>query len=191
MDQAMFRKELASIRKFGYVNPIIVREFREKLQIIDGEHRLRALLHLGYVEEQVTIIEDLSDDDAKQLTVVLNETRGRADPEKLGVLLNDLLERLPKADLLDVLPIEPIAFDKLTGLVEFDWQSLEQPKREGNKWVERTYRMPVDAATVLDSALDTAKDGESIEDWQALELIAADYIAGTSATPRPQRTGRA
>jgi hypothetical protein len=37
--------------------------------------------------------------------------------------------------------------------------------------------MPKEVALVIDEALEKAKDGEEIEQWQALERIAADYLA--------------
>ena len=186
MNDEMYRKELASIRKFGYVNPILVRNKGKGYEIIDGEHRWRALHQLGYEEAEVTLIEGLTDEEAKQLTIVLNETRGRANPEKLGALLKDLLGDVPKSDLLDVLPLSPIDFDRLTGLDSFDWQGLgDVPEVDGTAktWVERTYRLPKDAANVIDQAIAQAKEGEELPDWQALEAIAADFLAGTSATP--------
>lgn len=190
MNKEMYRKELASLRKFGYVNPILVRAKGKGYEIIDGEHRWRALHELGYEEAEVTMIEGLNDEEAKQLTIVLNETRGRADPEKLGGLLRDLLEDVPKTDLLDVLPLSPIDFDRLSGLEEFDWGGLGTPAAGdgvSKSWVERTYRLPQEAASVIDEALAAAKDGEDLPDWQALEAIAADFLAGTSVMPsRPQ-----
>jgi hypothetical protein len=189
MNAEMYRKELASLRKFGYINPIIVREVGNKYEIIDGEHRWRALNELGYDLIEVTVIEGLNDEEAKQLTIVLNETRGRADPQKLGVLLADLLDSIPKSDLLDVLPLSPVDFDRIVGLEGFDWGSLssEPVGSEPKTWVERTYRLPKEAAAVIDEALINAKDGdEGIADWQALEAIAADFLAGTSAMPSPR-----
>jgi len=184
MNSEMYRKELASIRKFGYVNPILVRGKGSGYEIIDGEHRWRALHELGYEEAEVTVIEGLTDADARQLTIVLNETRGRANPEKLGALLKDLLGDVPKSDLLDVLPLSPIDFDRLTGLESFDWGSLGDPEPDNPRtWVERTYRLPKEAADVIDQALAAAKEGEELPDWQALEAIAADFLAGTSVTP--------
>lgn len=186
MNSEMYRKELASIRKFGYVNPMLVRELAGGYQIIDGEHRLKALRQLGYEEAEVTIIEGLPDEEAKQLTIVLNETRGRADPEKLATLLRGLLEDVPKSDLLDVLPFSPVDFDRIAGLEGFDWGGLGTTAigdSDGKSWVERTYRLPKDAASVIDEALAAAKDGEDLPDWQALEAIAADFLAGTSVTP--------
>lgn len=201
MDGEMFRKELASIKQFGFVNPIIARRFGRQVQIIDGEHRWRAAKELGMTEVPVTLIDGLSDADAKQLTIVLNETRGRADADLLGALLKDLLaEGVPKADLLDVLPFGPSQFDKLTGLTDFDWSALETHRDETTAWVERTYRLPRDAAAVIDDALAAAKGEGDLEDWQGLELIAADFLASTgindisastTATPRKERTARA
>jgi hypothetical protein len=192
MNDAMYRKELASIKKFGYVNPMLVRDLGAWYEIIDGEHRWKALKQLAYSEAEVTVIEGLTDEEAKQLTIVLNETRGTADPEKLGSLLGDLLRNVPKADLLDVLPFDPIAFDRLAGLDTFDWGTLADKGGDGDtdhaRWVERTYRLPKDAALVIDEAIEKAKDGEEYPDWQALEYVAAEYI---SATPTPQPMVRA
>lgn len=201
MSDEMFRKELASIRKFGYVVPVIVYEVGDWYDIVDGENRWKAMRQLGYKELAVTVIEGLTDAAAKQLTIVLNETRGRPDPRKLGALLGDLLGEVSKSDLLDILPIAPMQFDKLTGLEDFDWGSLSDPPAGpaalspgGPSWVERTYRLPRDAALVIDEALEKARDGdEGIQDWQALEMVAADFLAGAtmSATPRRERTDRA
>lgn len=192
MNSEMYRKELASIRKFGYVNPMLARDLTTHYEVIDGEHRLKALRQLGYKEAEVTVIEGLTDEEAKQLTIVLNETRGRANPEKLGALLRELLQDVPQADLLDVLPLSPMDFDRLTGLEGFDWGSMGTGGEggtggaEGRSWVERTYRLPSDAALVIDEAIEKAKDGEDLPDWQALEGIAADYLAGSPlASPTP------
>jgi ParB-like chromosome segregation protein Spo0J len=182
MDAETYHKELASLRKFGYVNPIIVRPAEgEAFQVIDGEHRLKGMQELGHRMAMMTIVDGLTDADAKQLTIVLNETRGKPDPKKLGDLLADLLTDVPKPDLLDLLPLSPTQFDKLTGVEDFDWGALSTlPEEEKSSWVERTYRMPKDAASVLDDAIAAARDGdEGIADWQGIERIAADFLAGT------------
>lgn len=179
MNAEMYHKELASLRRFGYVNPIIARPIDDYYQIIDGEHRRKGLLELGHETAMVTVIDGLSDADAKQLTIILNETRGTPDQKKLGELLTDLLVTVPKTDLLDLLPINPTTFDKLTGLEDFDWSALDtQPEVKDASWVERTYRMPKDAALVLDAAIEKVQDESACPDWQAIERLAADYLAG-------------
>lgn len=176
MDPTMYRKELASIRKFGFIDPITVRKIGNQFEIIDGEHRWRAAKELGIKAVPVYDVGDISDADAKQLTIVMNETRGKPDAKKLGSVLRDLLDSVQKTDLLDLLPYSPPVFDRLAGLEEVeDWGLPPTPTSNG--WVERVYRMPIDAAEVLDEALAKAKDGEDIQEWQAVERIAAEFLA--------------
>lgn len=177
MDPTMYRKELASIRKFGFVDPVTVRIVEGGFEIIDGEHRWRAAKELGYTEIPIYSLGLMAEAQAKQLTIVLNETRGRSDPKRLGSVLRDLLETEPKTDLLDLLPYSPPIFDKLTGAMELeDWDQPALAPTTG--WLERTYRLPAEAAEVIDEALAKAKNGEELADWQALELVAADFLSG-------------
>jgi hypothetical protein len=37
--------------------------------------------------------------------------------------------------------------------------------------------LPDEVNLVLDEAIEKAKDGDEIEDWQALERVAADFLA--------------
>jgi len=51
MSPAMYAKELASIRRFGFIDPVAVRRMDTRYQIIDGENRVRAAieLHIGFI----------------------------------------------------------------------------------------------------------------------------------------------
>lgn len=180
MDDFMFGKEVESIRKFGVAQPIVVREDQDGFEIIDGEHRLRALDHLGWEEAPIWNLGQVPDPLAKQLTVVLNEIKGSAEKTKLGDLLKDLLSSETTEELLDILPFSKEKFDELVDVPAFDWESFEEqaPKRSEDAWVERIYRLPVDAAAVLDRAIAAAKEDEKTPDGIALERIAADFLAG-------------
>lgn len=115
---------------------------------------------------------------AKQLTIVLNETKGSPDPTLLGELLMDLLETELPQDLLEVLPFPEERFTELTKLAEFDWSTITEPAKTETGWVERTYRMPKEAALVIDEAIGRVKtDSGSVKDWHALEFICADFLA--------------
>lgn len=186
MDDFMFEKELASIRKFGFVNPVIVREVgTDYFQIIDGEHRWKSGKQLGMDAVPSWNLGIIPDDVAKQLTIVLNETRGKSEPIKLSELLADLLSTNTREALLDVLPFSKEALDGLSGLADFDWNQFNEvpaPREQTDtEWVERLYRMPKEAAAVIDAAIGAvrAQEGEDVTDWRALELMAADYLGGT------------
>jgi hypothetical protein len=193
----MFQKELASIQEFGFVDPIIVRDVRstatphdrafaaEAYEIIDGEHRWKAAAYFGYATVPCWNLGIVDDSTARQLTVVLNETRGRSDERKLQDLLADLLKRRPEQELRQVMPFSQERFDELLNRREIDWGSLEEKRNamrdeaEANtRWKELVFRLPGDAAAVVEDALDALCKKEGLKErWQALEMLAADSLA--------------
>lgn len=183
MDSFMFAKAVESLKTFGFVDPITCRSMNPGFEIIDGEHRWRAAQQEGITVVPIFDLGIVPEDVAIQLTIVLNETRGQVDPRKLGVLLKDLNRHVSKEKLLATLPYTKEAFDRLTGEQKLDFSSMSQiprPSQPGKPtgWVERIYRMPTDSAKVLDEALSQIKQSEDgeIPDWQALELMAADFL---------------
>lgn len=182
MNEAMYEKELASIRKFGFVDPLTVREVGvDRYQIIDGEHRWRGAADLGYTELPCWNLGIIEDDDAKQLTIVLNETRGQSDQARLGVLLSELAARRGEPEIREIMPFDRARFDELVGKASIDWEALEK-RREAVKgegrWKELVYRMPYDAAKVVEDAVAAVQEREGFSDsWRALEMICADSLA--------------
>lgn len=197
MSDEMFRKEVESIKEFGFVNPITVRPWQYEKpgkpgnisgythEIINGEHRRRAAEELG-LKLIPCVVLDVDDTVAKQLTVVLNDIHGEPNTERLASLVRDLSARRSVLDLERILPYRR---EKLAEMIaerraDFDWDALKRPKieektEEVRQWVERIYRLPLSAALVIDQALGKAKKDAIVDDdWKALELICADYIAG-------------
>lgn len=214
-DRFMFEKEVASLRRFGPVVPVVVRipgtgspsavgprrssgQGRApsatgrasaspgpstKRELIDGEHRWKAAKQLGFTELPVWDLGAVDDATAKQLTIVLNETKGSADPEALAELLRDIGTSIDVTDLLEVMPFPPERMADLLDLAPLEWGDVTEMKKEPARaredaWVERTYRMPRSAAMVLDEALEKASEGDPLEPWQALERLAADFLGG-------------
>lgn len=178
-DEATFRRELASIRRFGFVDPIIVRKDGAKFEIIDGEHRWKAAQELGFVDIPVFDIGPISEHEARQLTVVLNELRGKPDDKRMAELLRGLLAKSTVDELIEVMPWNKDQFAKVAQLPEFDWDGArEKLKTQGSGWVERIFRLSSDAAKVLDRALVEAKEDEpEMSDAEALEAIAAEFLS--------------
>lgn len=191
MDDFMFRKEVESIREFGFVVPLLVRPHPFEagcFQIIDGEHRWRAGRELGMGQFPVNVI-DADDETAQELSIVLNETRGQADEAKLSSLVRSLVEKRGE----QVARVMPFTQERLQSMVadkdaDIDFaglaerQKILQKKREGSgAWVERVYRLPRDSAEVVDEAINKVISDEELpsdQDWKALELLCADSLAG-------------
>jgi hypothetical protein len=183
MNAFMYSKELQSIKDHGFIDPVTVRRLASgRYEIIDGQHRWQAARDLGY-ERIACYVLDVGDTEAKKLTILLNELRGQAQPNELGALLKDLLADMPVESLIEELPFTPEFVQGLTDLPPLPslmtgGVGTTSPAPEPEKrWVERLYRMPLAAAQILDDATAKAKEGEAIEDWQALERIAADFLA--------------
>lgn len=184
MTDFMFRKALESISEFGFLAPVLVKRADNGYVIIDGAHRYRAAKQLKLASVPIIIVDGLSDAQYRKLTVVLNELHGQPDPGKLSELLKGLVEETSMAEVLNALPF---AEDTLKGFVGFEGIELPSapppaPKERSERWVERTFRMPASASAVVSDAIETVKRQDpsaSTEDWQALELICAEFLAGS------------
>lgn len=195
MDAEMMAKERASIRTFGFIDPLTVREDGDgevgpngTYEIIDGEQRFRAGTAEG-IETFPCILVYADDDEARELTIILNDTRGQMQDEPLARLVQDLSERREAARLQALLPYNQARMEQLLERREIDWDQLEQRRKQldqqtKNKdeneepWVERVYRMPADAAGVVDEAVERVMESEEIgQQWRALEMIAAEFLA--------------
>lgn len=193
MDTGMFDKAVESIHRFGFVDPVTAREIGlDKYQIVDGEHRVRAAKehssackgddHVGMTQLPITNLGMIEDHVAKQLTIVLNETRGEPDPKKLGLVLVELLAAEPMPMLLELLPFTKPEFEELAQLPSVDWNQLTPaPKKSRDeRWVERVYRLPDEVAKLFDKAIEHAKEFGGAPDAsvpEAIRRIAEEYLS--------------
>ncbi len=67
-----------AIKRFGYLVPVVL---NKKLQILDGEHRVKAYQKLN-IKEITSYIIDVDKFDGKILRQVMNKLKGTHDPTK-------------------------------------------------------------------------------------------------------------
>jgi hypothetical protein len=194
MGDEMFSKAVESIHRFGFVDPVTVRELGGRFEIVDGEHRWRAAMghsgscikvkgryveHIGLRQIAIASLGTIDDASARQLTIVLNETRGEYDPRKMGEVLTSLVAGESMPALLELLPFTPDRFAELAELPRVNWNDLSPrvaaPVRD-KKWVERVYRLPTDVATKLDEAITRARTDGGAADWRCLQTIAEHFL---------------
>lgn len=160
-NERAFEAEVESITDNGFVQPVTVRKHptqKNKYQIIDGYHRWLALqkifkekaLQTAPLKEIVLtqqvpcVVLDVSDAQAKKLTVILNETRGRAELGELGILLESIQVDFGN-DLIRGLPYNEGQLTDLLSLAEFDWENLEELIEEDkSEDVSMPYRLVAD-----------------------------------------------
>ena len=104
-----------SVKSYGFIDPITVRRVKEDefdFEIIDGEHRW-GVARFRDIETLPAIILDLSDVQAKKLTIIQNELKGRPEVPSLAELLEDIQNHSNPDEFLHALPYDPVEVEEL------------------------------------------------------------------------------
>lgn len=182
-----------SLESYGQIIEILVRPHpnkQGKYQLIDGEHRLKQLILKKKELAIASIIYNLSDADAKKLTIILNETRGQADRVELSKVLGDINKDLGE-ETIKGLPYNQEELNELINLSKFDWDEFadDKPKPSSSgyetQWEMVLIKIPLEAFERVQDAynlIEQERDGlhkDSAIAWgQVLESLAADYLSG-------------
>lgn len=135
-NEQVYQATMDALKKHGQVAPLVVRSTNHKMpdgrlrvyELIDGEHRLRALNELGIGKCHVYNLGEVPDSIAKKLTIMLGTTRGDMDPLKLGELYSALLDELDMEDLLEGVPTDEEEISRLIELADLDWDTTPLPE---------------------------------------------------------------
>jgi len=128
-DEATYQNQLASIQRYGFIQPIVVRELApDKYQVIDGEHRLRAANELKMSRIPIWNLGKKSDADAKMLTEVFIHLRGNPDLELEAKLIRSLTadHKVSIAALADSIPLTADQIESLDKSLDFDWEAMKE-----------------------------------------------------------------
>jgi ParB family chromosome partitioning protein len=132
----MSEKELEELKQaiqYNGVEPIIVRPLTDgKYEIVDGEHRFRAVKELGQKHIPAVIMK-IDDEEAKIRTIVYNSKRGKIDYVKLSSII---LEEFRKGFSQEHISKKYlISTDEVKQLL-----SLEQLSDETKNYIQNTIR---------------------------------------------------
>lgn len=178
-----FEKEKASIEKIGFVTVPVVREAGDgSFEILDGEHRWKAVSESGGTSITVNNLGEVDDAEAKLITELLNSLKGENDPIKHQAMLEEMLAARP--EFRDLLSYTPQHLDNLLN-PSFDWDSLSTkdpgpPTKNGDTFgAVLNVKMSEEQLEVCQRAIAAAKDaGDCETDARAMELICAEFLSG-------------
>jgi ParB-like chromosome segregation protein Spo0J len=185
MDAATLRAERESVAAFGFVDPLTVREHPTRkatkagphYQLIDGEHRLKIGVEAGLPQLPLVVC-DLDDIAARKLTVILNETRGSADPLRLSALLRDLRSELGDR-LGDALRYSRDELDRLISFTAPDWRDAfadydldAPPEKAPASTFLLSCRLPLDFRPVIADAAELVGEEDKPADLTAVTAAA-------------------
>jgi len=127
MTPRLYEKAKASIKKFGFVAPVVVRPLGDgTYELVDGEHRWKAAVELGLTHIPAVVLEEYEDAEAKALSIALNEIKGKADAPRLAAVLYDLTLMPNAEELLEPLPFLDKELAALSLFREDTYQKLAE-----------------------------------------------------------------
>jgi ParB/RepB/Spo0J family partition protein len=205
-DEEAFRAEIESIMEFGFLDPILVRphpERRHHFEIIDGEHRQRATLmiaeQIGDDDLRVPVrVIDATDAEARKLTIVMNETRGKPNKIRLARLMAHLADNYGEEYLATGLPYKATERKELIDLSRHGWEDDygdDDPEPlgdqgEGSKWfrfevvmTKEDYAAYEEARTRVEQD-DPATGDQPIRDGQTIAALVAEYLSSETVIVR-------
>jgi ParB family transcriptional regulator, chromosome partitioning protein len=125
----MFKKLIAAIKRHGFTKPIIVCAIEgeeHQRMIVDGEHRWRAATALGMPTVPVVDLGVVSEERAKELTIILNELHGDPNEARLSDLLRDISGVEKVDEMLEVMPFVRSEMDAYLSTIDFGFTNLSE-----------------------------------------------------------------
>jgi ParB family chromosome partitioning protein len=111
-----------SLKRNNMYDAIIARQlFDGSYQILGGEHRTRVAKKIGILELPVIVLKNISDNQAKEISLTHNARYGADDSLKLSDLLNSLDDA---SILTDIMPYSIIEIETLMSASKIDFDSL-------------------------------------------------------------------
>lgn len=178
--EEMFANTVASICSEGFIDPVTVRSMDGgQVQILDGEHRWKALIHI--IENRDDLPEDVAalfdanillsdmlnknvipaislgevdEDQARRITLQLNGIHGEAAPDKLKSLLRNLKEHSSLNELTTRLPMSQERLSELLGVLKEKPSPLAAPSEPPDKWITYKCTFPLATQDIIDSEFD-------------------------------------
>lgn len=176
-----------SIREFGVLQPIVVRNNGEGFQLIAGERRLRAAREAGLAEIPVTVV-DFTDQQVNEAALVENIQRTDLNPIEKAQGFRDYLDRfkLTQEQLAERIGIDRTSISNLLGLLNLpgevqDWVRAGQLSL-GHAKVLKGLR---DQTRQMTLAKETIARGLSVHALEALIKVQNAEAAGLPIPEKP------
>jgi hypothetical protein len=198
LDPVTYKKVRDHIDKTKNYPPLIVRElphssrFYDKksggtqLMYLDGHHRSRMLMELGYEEATCDNWGEMADDTAGVYLVSTNGNMGDPDAMRLGALFHDVSATISLENLAAIVPYEVLQIQELVDLqqesflVDIPQEVKPETLDEPDVATYRRYALfPKQERTVSMAMTHVMQDMEGQnKEGRALEELCVNYLSG-------------
>jgi ParB family chromosome partitioning protein len=185
MDEAMLQKLRESLTRFGLVPNLVVRPLEENsYEVLSGNQRLQVLRELQRSPVPCVVVE-LADAHARLLGQALNRIAGSDDLGLRAEMLKEILNQIPQAEVLKLLPETAESLNAFASLGQQDLagylQNYQQSQQARLKHL--TFQSTPAQLEVIEEALARVmpQAGETLGDnpnprGNALYLLCKSYL---------------
>ena len=165
-----------SLKRFGMFKPAVVRELDDgTLQIIGGEHRVDVAKRLGIKEVPIVNLGKITDEKAKEISLVDNGRYGTDDTLRLAELLeglgdaSEIASFMPysESDLTAIFSSSTIALDSLELSEEDETPRLPTEKSIQTHQIMR-FKVPVDDVEMVTAVIESIMKSQKFKDSDSL-----------------------
>lgn len=157
MSSAMLNRLQVSIRRYGLVENLVVREITGGLkEVLSGNKKLEVLRGLGH-DLVPCVVVNLDDAQARLLAQALNAIQGEDDLGLRAEVMRKILETTSQEDILAVLPETADSLGSLAALGQEDIASHLQAwqRAQSARLKHLTVQLTSDQMEVVESALES------------------------------------
>lgn len=127
MSPAKYRELVASIRRIGFVDPVVVHQLNVEdpieFETIDGHHRLKAAVEVGLASVPALVL--APGEDRRLVALALNRLRGETDLTQAGLIIAELLDEGLDPAALSISGFSERELDQLVAAVSQDADDVE------------------------------------------------------------------
>ena len=170
-----YKQVVRSLELYGFRQPILVRESDDgKYEILDGEQRFTAAKELAYTDVPVYNLGKISDTEAKAATIWME-----VQVPFNEIDLSHLVVELDEASV--ALPYTEAEIADFRHMSEFSFDNFDDDDGEFEDNDVKTFKVVLgeEAYQIVTKAVKKVQDDNDCSEARAIELICADYLAGS------------
>lgn len=138
MTEEQFKSLVADFQENGWIGqPVVV---NDKLEIIDGFHRWKGAMSLGFKRIPIVRFHPESEEHQKIVTIALNSKRGEMNPLKLASLISELNKKFSLEELSVKLGFGVSDIKDKLSLLQVTPEFMEKLKKDAE---EREKEVPI------------------------------------------------
>lgn len=172
-DDHLQSKLVANIKKNGQVENLLVRSLKDgKFEVVNGNHRFKALRELGYKKVLVCDLSPMSEEEAKRIALETNETRFESDPLMLAQLVNSVGDSF--ADFTETAPFTDEQFENFEHMIEIEHPEEQEDQAPKGNRTKTVLSVGGEAFKIVKLELSTECADRFIQQLERLRQVAGE-----------------